>query len=47
MIAPSTGDCVFVAGEGALRVQADLSRQAWAGMGHALVYIYYRNTVQC
>lgn len=42
MIAPPTGDCVLVAGEGALCVHADLTRQAWAGMGHTLVYIYYK-----
>lgn len=46
MIAPPTGDCVFVANEGALRVYADLARQAWAGMGHTLVYIYYKNTAR-
>lgn len=44
MKAPPAGDCVFVANEGTLCVHAGLARQARAGMGHTLVYIYYKHT---
>lgn len=39
MIASATGDCVPATRVGAQCVDARLARQAWIGMGHALIYI--------